>query len=109
MAATVGVLPSKLTARLGPSLSATVRIVGPRALLWFVPASSFHLQTPASDPGTYRFNKHEIAHHFCTVCGVAPFAEGEKDGQKLAAMNVRCLAGIELADLAIRHVDGRSL
>jgi hypothetical protein len=77
--------------------------------MWFVPAAQFRLQTPEGNLGTYRFNKHEIAHHFCPVCGVAPFAEGEKDGHKLAAVNVRCLAGIDLAGLDIRHVDGRSL
>lgn len=77
--------------------------------MWFVPAARFRLHTPESDLGTYKFNKHKIAHHFCTVCGVAPFAEGEKDGQKLAAVNVRCLAGVEPADLEIRHIDGRSL
>jgi hypothetical protein len=57
---------------------------------------------------TYRFNKHKIAHHFCSVCGVAPFADGEHDGQALAAVNVRCLEGVEPAELNIRQVDGRS-
>lgn len=78
-------------------------------LLWFVPAAQFRLRTSAADLGTYRFNKHEIAHHFCLVCGVAPFAEGEKDGHKLVAVNVRCLAGVEPAELDVRQVDGRNL
>lgn len=77
--------------------------------MWFVPAGQFRLKTAQAGISTYRFNKHAIAHHFCPVCGVAPFAEGEKDGHRLAAVNVRCLAGVEPSDLDIRQVDGRSL
>jgi hypothetical protein len=58
---------------------------------------------------TYRFNKHKIAHHFCPVCGVAPFADGEHEGHPVAAVNVRCLEGVEPGGLTIRQVDGRSL
>lgn len=78
-------------------------------LMWFVPRGQLHLQTPDTDYSTYTFNKHRIAHHFCPVCGVAPFADGEKDGNKLAAVNVRCLRGVEPSALTIRQVDGRSL
>jgi hypothetical protein len=77
-------------------------------LLWFVPRAALRLATPEADMSTYRFNKHKIAHHFCSVCGVAPFADGEHDGQALAAVNVRCLEGVEPAELNIRQVDGRS-
>ncbi len=76
--------------------------------MWFVPGEQFRLTTPEADISTYRFNKHAIAHRFCPVCGVAPFAEGEKDGHKLAGVNVRCLAGVEPSNLDIRQVDGRS-
>ncbi len=78
-------------------------------LMWFVPRSQLRLSTAEADMSTYHFNKHVIAHHFCPVCGVAPFADGEKDGQRLAAVNVRCLAGVDPAELDIRQVDGRSL
>lgn len=78
-------------------------------LMWFVPRVALRLSTPAADMSTYRFNKHRIAHHFCPVCGVAPFAEGEHDGVAMAGVNVRCLEGVELSGLAIRQVDGRSL
>lgn len=78
-------------------------------LLWFVPRQQLRLVTPEAAMSTYRFNRHAIAHHFCPNCGVAPYADGERDGQRLAAVNVRCLAGVELEELDITHVDGRSL
>ena len=78
-------------------------------LMWFVPRDSLRLSTPEADMSTYRFNKHKIAHHFCPVCGVAPFADGEHEGHAMAAVNVRCLEGVEPGGLDIRHVDGRSL
>lgn len=77
--------------------------------MWFVPRDALRLATAAADMGTYRFNRHQIAHHFCPVCGVAPFAEGEHDGHSTAAVNVRCLEGVELAGLKVRQVDGRAL
>ncbi len=77
-------------------------------LLWFLPREQLHLRTSQADMSTYQFNKHRIAHHFCPVCGVAPFADGEKQGNKTAAVNVRCLQGIEPSELEIQPVDGRS-
>lgn len=56
---------------------------------------------------TYRFNEHAIAHHFCPVCGVAPLAEGEHDAHQVAAVNMRCLEGVEPMELNIERVDGR--
>ncbi len=79
-------------------------------LLWFVPREQLHLHTPEADMSTYKFNKHRIAHHFCPVCGVAPFADGKMpDGKPMAAVNVRCLEGVEPAELEIKPFDGRSL
>lgn len=78
-------------------------------LLWFVPREQLRLETPETDLSTYRFNTHRIAHHFCPVCGVAPFAEGALNERPMAAVNVRCLQGVEPADLEIRQFDGRSL
>jgi hypothetical protein len=77
-------------------------------LFWFVPREQLHLRTPEADMGTYRFNKHRLAHHFCPVCGVAPFTDGQRGDQQMAAVNVRCLQGVEPADLDIKQVDGRS-
>ena len=78
-------------------------------LMWFMPRDALRLSTPDADMSTCRFNKHKIAHHFCPVCGVAPFANGEHVGHPVAAVNVRCLEGVALDGLTIRQVGGRSL
>lgn len=78
-------------------------------LLWFVPRTALTLRTPAADMATYRFNKHVIDHHFCPICGCAPFGFGtDPKGQATAAINVRCLEGVELGTLQRVPYDGRS-
>lgn len=78
-------------------------------LLWFVPRQQFTLHTPEAGMATYTFNKHAIQHHFCTRCGCAPFASGkDRKGEPTAAVNVRCLEGVDLAALKRVAVDGRS-
>ena len=80
------------------------------SLLWFVPREQLHLKTPESDLATYTFNKQKVRHHFCTHCGCAPFADGaDKTGAKKAAVNVRCLDGVDSAVLRVMPFDGRSL
>ena len=79
------------------------------ALLAAFPRDALTLTTPASDMGNYRFNRHLIEHHFCTVCGVAPFSEGKGgDGSAMTMVNVRCLEGVDLAALKILPFDGAS-
>src|SRR5262249_37028875 len=78
-------------------------------LLWFVPRAQLKLRTPAAGLGTYPFNKHVIKHHFCPNCGCAPFGFGkDRSGAATAAINVRCLEGLDLASLKKVPVDGRS-
>jgi hypothetical protein len=80
------------------------------SLLWFVPRNQLRLLTPESDLGTYTFNKHRIKHRFCPKCGIHPFGEGtDPKGNKMAAVNARCLEGIDLASVPVKHFDGRSL
>ncbi len=79
-------------------------------LLWFVPRLQFDLLTPETGLATYTFNKHVIKHHFCPHCGCAPFGFGkDRSGTAMAAVNVRCLEGVELSSLKRVPVDGRSL
>ena len=78
-------------------------------LLWFVPRDQLRLRCAADSYGTYRFNKHVIAHHFCPSCGCAPFATGTApSGAQTAAINVRCLEDVDLASVTRVPVDGRS-
>jgi hypothetical protein len=80
------------------------------SLLWFVPQDKLHLLTSEDNLSTYTFNKHVIKHRFCKACGIHPFAEGtDPKGNKTAAINIRCLEGIDLEALPVQHFDGRAL
>ncbi len=77
-------------------------------LLWFVPRESFAVTAGEDTLTTYTFNKHVIQHQFCSVCGCQPFGLGSKpDGAKMAAINVRCVDGIDLADIKRVPVNGK--
>lgn len=80
------------------------------SLLWFVPESQFRLQTPAENTKSYQFNKHRIDHLFCTNCGIHSYATG-KDGKgnTMAAINTRCLEGVDPEKLTVKHIDGASM
>lgn len=76
-------------------------------LLWFVPAEALNLDGETNVTGTYTFNTHRLQHHFCTKCGIAPYSEGQgADGSAMAAINVRCLEGVDLESLKIVKYDG---
>ncbi len=80
------------------------------SILWFVPRSSFTLLTPEAASRVYEFNKYKIKHRFCPTCGMHPYAEGtDPKGNAMAAVNVRCLEGIDLESVATSHFDGRSM
>ncbi|MFP5390964.1 MAG: GFA family protein [Gammaproteobacteria bacterium] len=79
------------------------------ALMWFVPRSQLTLKTDAAALSTYTFNKHVISHRFCPTCGIHPFGEGiDPKGNAMAAVNVNCLEGVDIAALPVQHFDGRS-
>ncbi|MEO8653401.1 MAG: GFA family protein [Ramlibacter sp.] len=79
------------------------------SLLWFVPRDKLTLLTPEDAAGTYTFNKHVIRHRFCPVCGIHPYAEAvDPKGVPTAAVNIRCLQGIDLATVPVQQFDGRS-
>ena len=79
------------------------------SLLWFVPRASFKLLTPEDNSRVYLFNKHAIKHRFCPECGIHSYADGmDAKGNAMAAINVRCLEGIDLDSVKVTHFDGRS-
>ncbi|KVE24964.1 aldehyde-activating protein [Burkholderia singularis] len=79
------------------------------ALMWFVPRDSLRLLMPQERMSTYTFNRHVIKHHFCAVCGIHPFGEGvDPKGNPMAAINLRCVEGIDLDAVTVQHYDGRS-
>jgi hypothetical protein len=78
-------------------------------LLTFVPEEKFRLLSGAEFLTDYQFNKNVIHHLFCSTCGTASFAKGEKPGGgAMVAVNIRTLDDIDLADVKPRAVDGRS-
>ena len=80
------------------------------SLLWFVSRDQMRLLTPENNMATYTFNKHVIKHRFCPTCGIHPFGEAvDPKGIPTAAINIRCLDGIDLEKVPVQHFDGRSL
>jgi hypothetical protein len=80
------------------------------SLLWFVPRSAFKLLTPEADAASYTFNKHVIKHRFCKTCGIHAFGSGtDPKGNEMAAINVRCIEGIDLDAVPVKHFDGKAI
>lgn len=80
------------------------------SLMWFVPREKLNLLTPEDAASTYTFNKHVIKHRFCPTCGIHPYGEGvNPQGNRMAAINIRCLEGVDLASIPVQNFDGRSM
>ncbi|WP_367065132.1 GFA family protein [Oryzisolibacter sp. LB2S] len=80
------------------------------SLLWFLPLEALTRLTPDDAAATYQFHKHQIRHRFCPTCGIHPYAEGiDPKGRTVAAINVRCVQGLDIDGLTVRHFDGRAL
>jgi hypothetical protein len=79
------------------------------SLLGFVPVSQFTLQKGEDALTDYQFNKHVIHHVFCKTCGIKSFARGTKpDGTAMVAINARCLDDVDITQLKVQQVDGKS-
>lgn len=79
-------------------------------LLTFVPASQFTLLSGGENLTEYRFNKKVIQHLFCKTCGVQCFGKGKDEkGNKTIAINVRTLAGVEIAGLSPIPYNGKDV
>ena len=80
------------------------------SLLWFVPREQLTVLTPEEEIGSYTSNKQVIKHRFCQTCGIHPYGEGtDPKGNRIAAINVRCIEGIDLASVPVQNFDGRAL
>jgi hypothetical protein len=80
------------------------------SLLAFAPVADFKLVSGEGATTDYQFNKHAIQHLFCSSCGIQSFAMGKnRDGSQMAAINVRCLDGVDVDSLTVKKFDGRSL
>jgi hypothetical protein len=76
-------------------------------LLNFVDKDKFKLLTGAEHLTEYQFNKKSIRHLFCNICGVQSFSEGVVFPK--AAINVRCLDGVELSSLTLTPFNGKDI
>lgn len=80
------------------------------SLLWFVSSGQLQVQADEADIATYTFNRHVIRHRFCRTCGIHPFGEGtDPEGNRMAAINIRCLEDVDLEKVRVERFDGRSL
>lgn len=97
-------------AELQPALACNCSICQRKgSLLWFLPRAQVRLLTPEDAASTYLFNKHLIRHRFCPTCGMHPYAEGvDPQGNRMAAINVRCIEDIDLAAVPVKPYDGRA-
>lgn len=78
------------------------------SLLWFIPRERLTLLTPEEAASTYTFNKHAIQHRFCPNCGMHPYGEGsDPQGNRMAAINLRCVEGIDLSSIPTHEFNGR--
>lgn len=79
------------------------------SLLWFVPRDRLRLLTPEENLSTYRFHEHVVRHRFCATCGIHPYGEAQApSGEDVAAVNLRCIEGIDLRAIPVNLFDGRS-
>lgn len=104
-----GAVAYEVEADLSQSITCNCSICGRSGtILSFVPAASFALQKGEESLTDYTFNKHQIHHLFCKVCGVRSFARGSMpDGTPMVAVNARCLEGIDPFTLTPTQVDGK--
>lgn len=78
------------------------------SLLWFVPRDKLRLLSAEDATSTYTFNKHVIQHRFCPVCGIHPYGEAaDPKGNRMAAVNIRCLEGVDIEKVPVQHFNGR--
>lgn len=73
-------------------------------LLRFTPRESFVVTAGEDRLSTYRVNRHVIEHLFCGTRGCQPFGLGTgPDGKAMAAINLRCVDGLDLASVRGFH------
>jgi hypothetical protein len=78
-------------------------------LLLFTSMDHFTLESGADNLTSYKFNKGHIDHVFCKTCGIKSFAKGTgQDGKPVAAVNARCLEGVDVFTQKRMQFDGKS-
>jgi hypothetical protein len=101
-----GCVRFELQATLDHVVDCNCSICRRRGALWHgVPESGLRVLAGADQLVLYQFNTLTAKHYFCCHCGIHPFVR-----PRLApdwwAVNVRCIDGLDLAALPVRHFDG---
>ena len=89
------------------------------ALIHRVDAERFRLLTPIEDLTLYQWHTRTAEDYFCPTCGILPFrrprhrtpeetAEGRPEFSGWS-INVRCLEGVDLDGIPVKHVHGSRL
>jgi len=72
-----------------------------------VPRERFRLLAGDDALVTYRFGTRIAQHQFCRTCGVAGFYVPRSHPDRID-VNVRCLDGVDVAQLSVVRFDGRN-
>ena len=73
-----------------------------------VPKENLRLLTPWSDLILYQWGSRTAKDYFCPVCGILPFRR-PRNFPDIWTVNVRCLEGVDLDSIPIKHVYGSQL
>ncbi len=79
-------------------------------LLTFVPGTNFRLVSGEDNLTEYLFNKKHITHPFCKLCGAQAFGKGKDgEGNEMIAVNLRCVADLDIETLPRKKFNGKDL
>lgn len=73
-----------------------------------VEESQLRLLTPLEDLTLYQWHTKTAKDYFCPVCGMLPYRR-PRTAPDLWTINVRCLEGVDLESIPVRHVHGSRL
>lgn len=78
-------------------------------LHWMVKPEQLKMKTPLAQATLYKWGTGTARHFFCPQCGVAVLRNPRSaDPDSTYSVNVRNLAGVDLAQLPVSHFDGRN-
>ena len=78
------------------------------ALNFRVEDSQLNRITPLAEMTLYQWHTKTAKDYFCPTCGILPFRR-PRTAPDLWTINVRCLEGINLDDIAKEHLSGSKL
>ena len=77
-------------------------------LMTSVPKAQFRLLSGEGAQTDYQFGGKTMHHLFCSACGVHAFGTYAANEEEMVVVNLRCLDGLDLDTLEVRHFDGKS-